>query len=500
MIPPETRTEIRRLFFAEHFAINTIVEALGVHHDTVRGAIRSHSFVSTPAIRKSQLDPFLPFIRETLEAHPKLRSTRLFLMLGDRGYEGSVQQLRRVVKQMRPTPAVAYLALTTLPGEQAQCDWGSFGTLRVGKAIRKLSCFVMTLRYSRRMYARFTFDQTLSTFLRCHVDAFRAFRGVPRIILYDNLKTAVLERIGTAIRFNPELLELAGHYHFRPQPCNVAAGWEKGSVERAIGYIRTSYADARHYRDLDDANAQLRQWVEGTANVRPWPGDRARTVDVVWEEEVPRLISLPEHDADTSHVQPVRSGKQPYIRFDLNDYTIPHLLVRQPLTLVADERCVRVLDGDTEIARHVRSYDRGERIEEPAHLQGLLDQRRRALPAKTQDRLRAAVPEIDQLYETLALRGENLGSNVARLASLLTIYGLDDFREAVREAIARETPHSSSVGNILERNRRARNAPTVLPVRLPDNPGVRDLRVVSHDPATYDALSTTIHTEGDDDR
>ena len=499
MISASTKAEIRRLFFAEHWAVNTIAEALGVHHDTVKSAIASHTFVSTPALRKSQVDPYRAFIREKLEAHPKLRSSRLFLMLKDRGYEGSVQQLRRVVRQIRPRPAAAYLALTTLPGEQAQCDWGSFGTLRVGRATRKLSCFVMVLRYSRRTYARFTFDQTMSTFLRCHVDAFRAFGGVPRVLLYDNLKTAVLERIGDAIRFHPELLELAGHYHFRPQPCNVAAGWEKGSVERTIGFIRTSYAEARTYRDLDDANTQLRQWVEGVANVRPWPADRERTIDVVWEEEVPRLIPLPEHDPETAHVEPIRSGKQPYIRFDWNDYTIPHTLVRQPLTLVADERIVRVLDGNEEVARHVRSYDRAARVEDPAHLDGLLAERRRALPVKTQDRLRTAVPEIDRLYELLALRGENLGHNVGRFASLLAIYGLDDFREAVAEAVARETPRSSSVGNILERLRRARNAPPVLPVRLPNDPRVRDLRVVSHDPATYDALFTP-DAEVDDDR
>ena len=499
MIPPEMRAEMRRLFFAEHFAVNTIAEVLGVHPDAVRGAIRSHSFLSTPAIRKSQLDPFMPFIRETLEKYPKLRSTRLFLMLRDRGYKGSVQQLRRVVRRVRPTSQQVFLALSTLPGEQAQCDWGSFGTLQVGKAIRKLSCFVMVLRYSRRMFAVFTFDQTSATFRRCHLLAFRSFQGVPRVILYDNLKTAVLERIGDAIRFNPELLELAGHCHFRPQPCNVRAGWEKGSVERAIGFLRTSFAEARTYRDLDDANTQLRQWLDGVANIRPWPDDRERTVDAVWRDEIPRLLPLPEHDLETDHVQPIRSGKQPYVRFDLNDYSIPHALARQPLTLVVDEGTVRVLDGVAEVARHVRSYDRGQRIEEPSHLEGLLAERRRALPTKTQDRLRAAVPEIDTLYEMLALRGENLGSNVARFASLVTIYGLDDFQQAVREAAQRETPRASSVGNILERLRRARSAPPVLPVTLPDRPQVRDLRVVSHDPATYDTLFSTPDKPEDSD-
>jgi transposase len=262
MITPEVRAEIRRLFYAEHFAVNTIVETLGIHRDAVNGAIGNHRFVASPAIRRSQLDPYVSFIKDTLEKHPKIRSSRLLLMLKDRGYQGSVQQLRRVVRKIRPAQATAYLALTTLPGEQGQVDWASFGTLQVGRAQRKLSCFVMVLSYSRRVFARFTFDQTLASFLAGHVDAFRDHQGVPRVLLYDNLKTAVLERVGRAIRFHPALLELAGHYHFRPEPCTVAAGWEKGRVERAIQYIRTSFADARHYRDLDDANRQLRKWLD----------------------------------------------------------------------------------------------------------------------------------------------------------------------------------------------------------------------------------------------
>jgi transposase len=489
VIPPELKVEIRRLYYAEHFTVNAIAEAVGVHHETVEQAINAHKFVPTPRLHRSRLDPFVPFIVATLEQYPKIRASRLFLMLKDRGYEGSVQQLRRRVRRLRPGPQTSYLALSVLAGEQAQVDWGHFGTLQVGRAVRKLSMFVMTLSYSRRTFARFTFDQTLATFLACHVAAFRDFGGAPRVALYDNLKSVVLERVGTAVRFHPSILELAGHYHFRPEPCNVAAGWEKGRVERAIGHARTSFAEARHYRDLDDANAQLRHWLDQVANVRKWPQDRTRTVEDAWREEQPRLLPLPAHEPDTSHVDTVRSGKTPYIRFDLNDYTIPHTLVRKPLTLVADERTVRFLDGEEEVACHARIYDRGRRIEDPGHLAGLLEERRKAVVPKAQDHLRARVPEIDRLFDLLAVRGENIGANVAKYIELLSQYDLEEFRAAVAEAIARETPRASSVGAILHRTARARKALPVLPVQLPDDPRVRDLRVVSHDPATYDRLA-----------
>jgi hypothetical protein len=174
-----------RLFFAEHWRVGTIAVELGVHHDTVRRAIEADRFIRPDAlVRPSMLDPYKAFLAETLERHPRLRATRLFEMARDRGYRGSLVQLRRHVATVRPAPrGEAYLRLQTLPGEQAQVDWGHFGTIRVGHAKRSLACFVMVLSWSRAVFARFALDQTLESFLRGHVEAFAAYGGVPRSIL-----------------------------------------------------------------------------------------------------------------------------------------------------------------------------------------------------------------------------------------------------------------------------------------------------------------------------
>jgi len=119
--------------------------------------------------------------------------------------------------------------------------WAHFGSVTIGRAKRTLSCFVMTLSWSRALYLEFFFDQTMESFLRGHVNAFRSFSGAARVALYDNLKSAVLERHGSQIHFNPRLLELAAHYHFVPRPCQVRAGNQKGRVERAIRYVRDSF-------------------------------------------------------------------------------------------------------------------------------------------------------------------------------------------------------------------------------------------------------------------
>ena len=160
-------------------------------------------------------------------------------MVRERGYRGSPDHFRHLIACHRPRPqAEAYLRLRCLPGEQAQVDWGHFGHLEIGRARRPLMAFVMVLSYSRQIFLRFFLDARMENFLRGHVAAFTAWNGVPRVLLYDNLKSAVLERRGDAIRFHPTLLGFAGHYRYEPRPVAVARGNEKGRVERAIRYVR----------------------------------------------------------------------------------------------------------------------------------------------------------------------------------------------------------------------------------------------------------------------
>src|ERR1700730_9804728 len=336
MISPQQRAQIRRLFHAEHWKIGTIAAELGVHADTVRAALEIERFKRGPAPRAALTDPYFDFIQQTLEQHPRLRATRLFQMLRDRGYRGSVVQLGRVVAALRPPRQEAFLRLTTLPGEQGQSDWASFGTVTIGRAQRRLSCFVLTLSYSRALYLEFFLDQTLENFLLGHVHAFSAWAGAPRTILYDNLKAVVLERCGNAIHFHPRLLELCGHYHFAAQPCRPFRGSEKGRVERAIQYIRHSFFAARAFTNLADFNRQAWLWRDTVAHQRPCPSDDAHTVAELLALERPQLLTLPPHPFDCDVVRPVRSDKPIYVPYDLNDFSTPACAVGKPLTLVAN--------------------------------------------------------------------------------------------------------------------------------------------------------------------
>ena len=488
MISPEEIAEIRRLFFAEHWKVGTIAAQLKLHPETVRNAVNAEHFGRSKLPRPALTDAHLDFLRTTLMQYPRLRATRLYEMVKERGYTGSVVQLRRVVARLRPATGEAFFRLSTLPGEQAQADWASFGELRIGRAKRRLSCFVLTLSCSRALYLEFFLDQSLESLLRGHVNAFTEWGAVPRTVIYDNMRSVVLERHGDAVHFHPRLLELCAHYHFAPRPCRPARGNEKGRVERAIQYIRHSFFAARSFSNLEDLNLKALAWRDEIAHQRPWPGDDSRTVAEAWAEERPRLLPLPAHPFECDLVKPIRSDKTIYCRFDLNDYSIPPTAVGKPLTLVGSPGLVRLLDGAQEIARHRRSYDRHQRIDDPAHLEELLEQKRKALGATAGGRLEQMIPSARALLDAAFARGESAAGQAKQLRKLLEEYPAAEVEAAVREALQRQTPRVSSVIFILNRRRRSGSQP-VRPVDLSRHPHLQDLAVPTHHLEIYDDLT-----------
>jgi transposase len=496
-ISPEREAQILRYYHAEHWRIGTIATQLGVHHSTVSRVLAQAGLPPAGAARRAgAIDPYLPFILETLEQFPTLTASRLYAMVQDRGYPGRPDHFRHLIAQHRPRPkAEAYLRLRTLPGEQAQVDWGHFGHLEIGRARRPLMAFVMVLSWSRQIYLRFFLNARMENFLRGHVGAFDAWGGVPRVLLYDNLKSAVLERHGQAIRFNPALLAFAGHYRFEPRPVAVARGNEKGRVERAIRYIRDAFFASRTFTDLADLNAQAEAWFLGHAADRRCPEDVSLTVREAFTSEAPRLLARPENPYPTDEQVAVVVGKTPYARFDLNDYSVPHQQVQRTLTVAANLEQVRVLDGQTVLATHLRSYDRGAQIEIPSHIEKLIEQKRQASRHRGTDRLAQAAPRSRDLLVRAAERGHSLGAITSALLRLLDRFGAAELQAGIEEALARDVPHSNAVRHALERRREAREAPPPVTIILPDHVQRRDRPVQPHRLETYDRITEAAHDD-----
>ena len=493
--------KILRFHHVEGWGVHTIAVQLGVHHSTVDRVL---SLAGLPKIeratRPSILDPYLPFMVQMLEQYPSLSAVRLLGMARVRGYQGGSSHFRARVSQLRPRKLPeAYLRLSLMPGEVAQCDWGHFGHVQIGRAKRPLMAFVMVLGWSRHVFLRFYLNARTDNFIRGHVDAFNSWGTCPRVCWYDNLKSAVLERDGTAIRYNPRLLELAAHYRFEPRAMNVYRGNEKGRVERAIRYIRGSFFAARTWSSLEDLNAQADLWCAGTSSDRAWPQDNTITVREAFAQEQSSLMQLPDNPFLTEERLEVRVPKTPYFRFDLNDYSVPPAHVRSTLTVMASQDIVRILDGNDEIARHRRSWDKGQQIEDETHIAALIAAKRAASKERGQNRLRVAVPSSELLLKGAGERGHSLRSVVRALQRLLDEYGAAELEFACVEALERGVPHDNAVRQSLERRREESQLPPVLALALPDNERARNLTVRTRNLAAYDQInqprSTTITTE-----
>lgn len=488
MIPPELEAAILRLHRVEKWKVGTIADQLHVHRDVVARVVSCEGPRALP-VRSSQIDAYLPFIVATLERYPRLPASRLYDMCRERGYRGGPDHFRHMVARHRPPrPAEAYQRVRTLPGEQGQVDWGHFGKLKIGRAERALVAFVIVLSYSRRIFLRFFLGQQIENFMRGHEAAFADWQGLPRVLLYDNLKSAVVARRGDAITFNRLFADFAKHHHFEIQPVAPYRGNEKGRVERAIRFVRTSFWPARTWRDLDDLNEQAEQWCHGRAAERPWPDDRSRTVAEAFAEERPRLLPLPANGYATEEHREAKVGKSPYVRFDGNDYSVPHDLVRRTLEVRATLVRVRVLYRGEVVADHRRSFDRQAVIEDPAHIAALRNKKSEARRYRAIDRLAQAAPSSQQLFIQLADRGENLGRMTQLVLGLLDRYGGVRLEQAIREGLAAGVLHFHALRQILERDQRERGRPPAAIVDLPDDPRVRQLAVSPHDLGTYDKL------------
>jgi hypothetical protein len=284
------------------------------------------------------------------------------------------------------------------------------------------------------------------------------------------------------------LLNFAGQYRYEPRPVAIARGNEKGRVERAIRYVRDGFFAARTFKDLDDLNAQADAWCIGPAADRRCPGEPDRTVREVFGEERSRLLALPDNPAPLLEQVAVSVGKTPYVRFDLNDYSVPHTHVRRMLTVLASPHEVRIVEGGTVLARHKRSYDKGTQIEESAHVQALVEEKRAAHQHRGNDRLARAAPASQALLERAAERGANLGAITAGLLRLLDRYDAAALQTAILEALERDVPHPNAVRFALERQREQQGDAPPIAIVLPAHVRDRDAPVRPHALETYDQL------------
>lgn len=487
----ELEPEIRRLYRVEKWPVGTIARELAIHHSVVSRVISSETGDKVKAHRDSILDPYVGFVQQTLEKYPRIKASRLFIMLRERGYPGrSDGHVRSLLKRLRPHKSKeAFFRLTCLPGEQAQVDWAHFGKFQTTPTCqRNLSAFVMTLAHSRMIFLRFFLSSKSRDFYQGFAEAFEFFGGVPKQVWMDNLRSGVTSRVGPLVQFNERMLALASHFTFEPVAMGVRRGNEKGKVERSIQYVRSSFFEAHECKSLKGLNEKALDWCLQVAGKRRWQDDPSKTVYECFMQEKERLLPLPNARWSPAERTLVNVPKVPFVRFDLNSYSVPWAHAQSQVMLEFDDQFVKVIKNNDVIVEHERSYGRGELVEISDHFDGLAEVKAKSRKHAGLSRLKSAVPVAEEFLQILSERGENIGSIVSRLLHLLDLYGRKNLAAAIEEVVVHETPRLRSLHFVLKRLDQAHG--NVVPI-VPDL-GLGKAAAVTveyHTPQHYDHIT-----------
>jgi transposase len=491
VLPHDLEAKVVFQFVDQHKSIRQIAKACSLHRCTVKRILTGRGFHMEQfrVASASLITPFVPFIRETIEKYPKISSARIWQLCRERGYSGGPDHFRSLIRLIRPRKAPeAFFILSTLIGEQAQVDWGDFGKITVGKATRRLYCFVMVLSWSRKIYLEFFLDCGMTSFIEGHNHAFLHFGGLPHVALYDNLKSAVIERERNAIVFNENFYDYARTLGFEIRPVAKGKGNQKGIVERMIRYIRTNFFMARNFIDIDDLNRQAREWMKEWSDARRKPDDPSLSVEQAHAIEQKHLRPLPGVMPSAELALVVSVQKTPYIIFDTNRYSVPPQLVKTSVTVRVSRDKVRVLVNNIVVADHIRSYGRREAITDPIHLEALWEQKAHAGESTSRSYLRSRIPILDDYLVFVAEEKGNIGSTVAALARLVDSYGGEAVGRAIQEALEAASTRVADISLILDRDRKALQHEIPLPISLPNDPRVHAVVVQQPDPKIYDTL------------
>lgn len=479
--------EIRKLKELEKLSEREIAEKLNISRGKVRRALFKILPTQRPKrARISKLDAFKPAIEETLEKYPKLSGLRIFEKLKTGGYSGGKTILRDYLKEIRGVKRDAYVRYETAPGEEAQVDWGYYGELPFGNASRRIYFFVMVLSYSRKIYVEFTTSQSLETFLGCHIRAFKYFGGVPKKILYDNLKSVVIRRYVGHIQYNQRFLEFSGYYLFEPKATGIAKPYEKGKVESGVGFVKRNFLAGRDFKDFTDLEIQDREWLE-YANQRKH-GTTGEIPDERFLKEKEHLIPLQLFDYDPTIPVQAKAYHDCYLKFDCNFYSVPSKYILLPLLVRADKYQVRIFHRDICIAVHNRSYEKNQKIEDPKHFKELLKIKKAARDSKLRDRFLAMAPCCSKYFEGLLNLEKDLKAELRQIMQQVDSYGIYEVVPAIEKALEHNAFGAAYVKNIISQNRAKRNEKVIAPLRLSKYPEIEDLEVEPKNLDDYDKL------------
>jgi transposase len=485
--------EVLELHLKEGLSERAVARRTGLHRNTVRKILSEGGPAlyrrGAPAARP-KLGPFVDVIDEMLKSDRhsprKQRHTakRIFERLRvEHGYTGGYTQVKSYIRESRHLSREAFVPLEFGPG-QAQVDWGEACVIEDGAPL-KVHLFVLTLPFSDVRFVAVFPRESLEFFLEGHVRAFDFLGGVPRRIVYDNLKAAVT-RIGRGRERdrNPTFEAFSRRHLFETAFCNVARGNEKGNVEGAVGWVRRNFfVPLPSFSGWESFNTHLAEQCRAAWTMRL--RGHETTVGERLEEERPHFLPLAAWHLPTH--KPCTVSSLCLVRFDTNDYSVPCRYAHHRVTLRADVCKVRVFFQDQCIAIHTRCHGRERAIYEPWHYLALVERKPRSLdwgaPMKE-----LALEECFHVLRRRMEAGQEYSRGTRayiRVLRLLEFHSLCDLTRAVQRALALGVEGEEAIRNLLLCP--AEQTPS--PLDLTGRPHLASYRIALPDPSLYSALA-----------
>jgi transposase len=495
MLTTEQINTIHRLHWSEHWSVRKIARHLHLGRRTISQYLAKPARTAAPRQLASKLDPFKAIIAELLEQDATASAAVIAQRIRPLGFDGGLSILKDYLHAVRArtTAKRAYVRMEPGPGERFEIDWGHFGALLYQGHLRKLYAFCLVECHSRKLYVEFTHSQSFQTFVRCHIHAFQFLGGIARELWYDNLATAVAEHDGNLVRFYPPFLAFAREYSFLPRACHVRAAWEKGKVERSVGYLRQNFWPLRSFTDLTDVNLQARQWLEQVANQR----QHRETGESPQQRFQPEALrALPAITPDYRDSAEALVHKDLRICFDGNRYCVPPPYVGHDLTVKADASSVTIYDQCKEVTSYARCWQRGQILGAERFQKELFAQLAAAQRSASQQRLVTLLgPASESYLQRLADTDRPLARQVRELLDLIREYGPDAVAAALDQAHAAGAFGADYIANLLRQQRMRRDVQP--PLRF-QNPQLNELATDPLSLADYDSFILRSKKDSDD--
>ena len=461
MIQVDEKENIRRLYFIQRHSIREISKNLHHSRKTVKKAIIDASvpeYHLTRARPRPVMDPFNAIIERWLEedkSQPKKQrhtAHRIYTRLvKEHHFTGSERTVRQYVSQLKTNLQQMFIPLEFDPGTDAQCDWGEAFVYMRDRLI-PIQVLCMKLSYSGKPFIMAFPTQRQEAFFEGHQQAFNWFKGVPARISYDNLTLAVQKVLrGRNRQEQQTFTAFRSHYLFQSHFAIPRHPQEQGRVESLVGYMRRNYfVPVPRVKSFEELNWMLLERLRED-DLRPAAGKEI-SIGVAWEQEKGKLLSLPRVPYRCCLTHPVKASHLSLVNFDGNRYSIPVEFGMARLNLQAYVWRVEITCGDRTIARHERSYAKGQDILNIDHYLPLLIQRPGAFPYAKPVR-QWKMPPIYREFLAALTQGAN-GNGVKEFLQVLSLgrtYGQEALEQAMRQALSENRVSFDRVRQLVSR-------------------------------------------------